>query len=122
MPRKKKPEETPLVFRSDIVFTENGVRTLSDPIPWVPATGQPNVNSTPAPAEKASPVPHQGDYTVKELAQLWHLSTDKIRELFRDEPGVVKLRDEHHYRKRKRPYVTLRIPLEVAARVKRRLS
>ena len=49
-------------------------------------------------------------YTVRELAAEWGLSTDKIRELFRNEAGVIKLTDENAKRKRKRSYVTLRIP------------
>jgi hypothetical protein len=64
----------------------------------------------------------QGDYTVAQLAAEWGFSSDKIRELFRNEPGVLKLKDENAAKKRKRSYVTLRIPPEVALRVKRRLS
>jgi hypothetical protein len=64
----------------------------------------------------------QGDYTVAQLAAEWGFSSDKIRELFRNEPGVLKLKDENAKKKRKRSYVTLRIPPEVAQRVKRRLS
>ena len=64
----------------------------------------------------------QGDYTVAQLAAEWGFSSDKIRELFRNEPGVLKLKDENAAKKRKRSYVTLRIPPEVAQRVKRRLS
>lgn len=60
------------------------------------------------------------NYKVKELASLWGLSTDKIRELFEDEPGVLKV---HSPAKRgKRPYTSLRIPEAVAARVQRRMS
>jgi hypothetical protein len=59
---------------------------------------------------------------VAQLAAEWGFSTDKIRELFRNEPGVLKLKDENAAKKRKRSYVTLRIPPEVAQRVKRRLS
>jgi hypothetical protein len=59
---------------------------------------------------------------VAQLAKEWGFSTDKIRELFRNEPGILKLRDENAAKKRKRSYVTLRIPPEVAQRVKRRLS
>lgn len=33
------------------------------------------------------------NYTVAELAREWSLSTDKVRELFRNEPGVIKLTD-----------------------------
>ena len=57
---------------------------------------------------------------MQELAKEWNLSSDKIRQIFRNEPGVVKLRDKDATKKRKRNYVSLRIPREVAARVKQR--
>ena len=59
-------------------------------------------------------------YTVQELAASWGLGTDKIRELFENEPGVIKLRNPP--KKGKRAYTTLRIPESVAARVERRNS
>jgi hypothetical protein len=73
-----------------------------------------------AKSKRARPV--EGDYTVSQLAEEWGFSTDKIRELFRNEPGVLKMKDEKASKKRKRSYVTLRIPPELAQRVKRRLS
>ncbi len=60
------------------------------------------------------------NYTVKELATLWGFSTDKIRELFEDEPGVLKVQSPA--KRGKRPYTSLRIPEAVAARVQRRMS
>jgi len=73
---------------------------------------------TSAPRQRAA-----GDnYTVAELAQEWGLSPDKIRELFKEEPGVLKLTDENATKKRERKYVTLRIPPAVARRVARRIS
>jgi hypothetical protein len=65
---------------------------------------------------------HTHNYTVAELAREWKLSTDKIRELFRNEPGVIKLKDDNADKKRKRRYVSLRIPPEVARRVAKRIS
>jgi hypothetical protein len=62
---------------------------------------------------------HLGFFTVKQLAQLWNLSEDVIRKEFENEPGVLKLARK---RKGKRPYKTLRIPKDVADRVKTRLS
>jgi hypothetical protein len=59
-------------------------------------------------------------YTVDEVAQLWKLSTDFVRRLFRDEPGVLVISPRQ--RKGKRAYVTLRIPQSVLERVHRRLS
>lgn len=57
-------------------------------------------------------------YSVAEVAALLNLSSDTIRRLFTDEPGVIALGEEHPRGKRKR--VTLRIPREVVERVKRK--
>lgn len=55
-----------------------------------------------------------------ELAEACGVSTETIRNLFRDEPGVLKIgRPASRFR---RTYITLRIPQEVAERVYRRLS
>ena len=58
-------------------------------------------------------------FTVAELATKWNLSEDVIRKEFENEPGVLKLA---RARKGKRAYKTLRIPAEVAERVRRRMS
>ena len=60
------------------------------------------------------------NYTVQELAALWGFGVDKIRELFEDEPGVVKLKNPA--KKGKRGYQSIRIPETVAERVSRRLA
>ena len=52
-------------------------------------------------------------YSVGEVANLWALSRDSVRRLFRREPGVLAMGDR---------YVTLRIPESVLERVHRRLS
>ncbi len=59
-------------------------------------------------------------YAPDELAELWGISTETIRSIFREEPGVLKIGKTGG--KYKRGYVTLRIPGEVAERVHRRLS
>ena len=59
-------------------------------------------------------------YSPSELAELWGLSSDTIRRLFQDEPGIVTIGGRNPRRKRR--YVTLRIPQSVAARFYRRLS
>jgi hypothetical protein len=117
MPKKKKP--VPIWLRDDLLFDEDGtVREISNPKPMIAASPAPR-----GVAERsASGPPRETNYTVAELAKEWNLSVATIREMFRNEPGVVKLTDPDHYRKRKRPYVSLRIPPDVAARVKRRLS
>jgi hypothetical protein len=58
-------------------------------------------------------------YAVAEIAAMWNLSTDKVRDLFEEEPGVLVIGRRNH---RKRRYVTLRIPESVAERVHSRLS
>jgi hypothetical protein len=59
-------------------------------------------------------------YAVVEIAQLWNLSTDKVRDLFENEPGVLVIGERSPRRKRR--YVTLRIPQTVLERVHSRLS
>jgi hypothetical protein len=63
-------------------------------------------------------------YTPVELSELWNLSPSKVRELFADEPGVVRIgeRSRREGRKLTRGYFTLRIPESVAIRVHSRLS
>jgi hypothetical protein len=57
-------------------------------------------------------------YTPQELANLWGVDPETIRNIFREEPGVVKIGNNN----KKRSYVTLRIPESVAERVHQRLS
>lgn len=59
-------------------------------------------------------------YAPDELAELWGVSTETIRSIFRDEPGVLKIGKTGG--KYKRGYVTLRIPESVAERIHQRLS
>lgn len=59
-------------------------------------------------------------YTPMELAELWGVSAETIRNIFRDEEGVLKIGTTGG--RYKRGYITLRIPEEVAERVHRRLS
>lgn len=59
-------------------------------------------------------------YAVTEIAEMWNLSPDKVREIFEDEPGVLVIGDRSPRHKRR--YVTLRIPHTVLQRVHRRLS
>jgi len=59
-------------------------------------------------------------YAVTEIAEMWNLSADKVRDLFEDEPGVLMIGERNPRRKRR--YVTLRIPRSVLERVRVRLS
>ena len=54
-------------------------------------------------------------FSVQEISELWNLSTETIRNLFRDVPGVLKI--GKHETRYKRGYVTLRIPESVLQRV-----
>ena len=54
-------------------------------------------------------------YSVSEIAILWNLSEDTIRSLFRDEPGVLKIGSS--FKRRKRGYVTLRVPESILQKV-----
>jgi hypothetical protein len=59
-------------------------------------------------------------YTPEELGELWRFSAEKVREIFKSEPGVLKV--GHEERRYKRLYVSLRIPESVAERVHQRLQ
>src|SRR5947207_14191560 len=59
-------------------------------------------------------------YAVVEIAQLWNLSTDKVRELFENEPSVLVIGERS--RRHKIRYGALRIPQTVLERVHSRLS
>jgi hypothetical protein len=59
-------------------------------------------------------------YSPAELAKAWCFTTETIRKLFRDEPGVLKIGEKNPGHKR--PYLTMRIPESVAERVHTRLS
>ncbi len=54
-------------------------------------------------------------FTAKQIAEAWGLSERTIRDLFRDEPGVLKIGAAG--RRLKRDYVSIRIPETVLARV-----
>ena len=59
-------------------------------------------------------------FTPQELADMWKVSVQTIREIFQNEDGVLKIgRDGTRTRRR---YKTLRIPESVVERVHTRLS
>jgi hypothetical protein len=59
-------------------------------------------------------------YSVQEIAASWGLCENAVRDLFRNEPGVVRI---HRPKSRtKRAYTTLRIPRSVVERVHCRMS
>jgi hypothetical protein len=59
-------------------------------------------------------------YTPADLAKMWGVSVQTIRELFKQEGGVLKIGSAGT--RNRRAYQTLRIPPSVAERVHTRLS
>lgn len=62
----------------------------------------------------------QKHYTPQELAKLWEVSVQTIRDIFKHEAGVLKIGSNGS--RTRRAYKTLRIPESVAERVHTRLS
>jgi hypothetical protein len=71
------------------------------------------------PADHNAPVVEK-HFSPAELATAWGVDPETIRNMFRSEPGVLKIGEKNP--KHKRAYLTLRIPESVAVRVHRRLS
>ena len=63
-------------------------------------------------------------FSPGEVAEMWGLSDTKVRRMFQNEPGVLRVGEPSRRlgRKLKRSYYTLRIPESVARRVHNRLS
>ena len=74
----------------------------------------------PVPSQIETSVHIERHYAVAEIAEMWNLSADKVRELFENEPGVLVIGERRPRHKRR--YVTLRIPQTVLERVHGRLS
>jgi len=75
--------------------------------------------STSAPASAGANA-FERHFKPEELGKLWGLSTNVIRALFADEPGVLKIVRPEKLHKRR--YLSLRIPASVAGRVHARLD
>jgi hypothetical protein len=73
------------------------------------------------PATEVVPAFARRHYTITDLSAAWKMCDDKVRSLFRDEPGVLRLGEECSTGRRRR-YQTLRIPEEVVQRVYLRLQ
>ena len=63
-------------------------------------------------------------YQPGDLAKMWGLSPSKVRRLFENEPGVLRIGEPSRRvgRALKRSYFTMRIPESVAQRVHDRLT
>ena len=57
-----------------------------------------------------------------ELAKAWGVSAETIRNVFRNEPGVLRITASTNGKLSKRKYVSMRVPVSVAERVHKRLS
>jgi hypothetical protein len=71
-------------------------------------------------SQDSGPALSERHYTISAIAQLWGLSKDSVRRLFKNEPGVIAISPRQ--RRGKRAYVTLRIPASVVERVYRKMS
>ncbi len=70
--------------------------------------------------EKSCILKDERHFTPQELADMWKVSVQTVREIFQNEDGVLKIgRDGTRTRRR---YKTLRIPESVVERVHTRLS
>lgn len=80
-----------------------------------------NSHSEPAPSPVAHRLSEEKHYTPAELASIWHFSPATIRNLFRNEPGVLRL-EGMGTAYGKRSYTTFSIPESVALRVHERIA
>lgn len=77
--------------------------------------------AAPIPFSQQEPeVSFERHYSAEEIAELWGLSAKVVRELFEDEPGVIRIGNRVSTG-RKRKYVTLKVPSSIVARVHTRL-
>ena len=70
--------------------------------------------------ERSAILKEERFFTPQELASLWNVSVQTIREIFQREEGVLKIGPDGTRSRRR--YKTLRIPESVAERVQTRLS
>lgn len=110
-----------------IVSEEMQARLLrsSKFIDWQPLLVNPSESSKPTPRKsrtktKATPEVTEKHYSVADVARLWGISTDMVRDIFRKEPGVLNFRRPGT--RAKRSYSTIRVPHSVLVRVKASVS
>ena len=77
------------------------------------------VRTTPKGVER-SPLIKEKHWNVAEVAEQWGISTDLVRDIFKDEDGVLIV--ERPGSRVKRSYSTMRIPESVLERVYNQLS
>lgn len=64
-------------------------------------------------------IEHDQHYSIPEIAQKWGFGVDKTRELFKDEPGILRVGNPE--RRYCRAYHSIRVPERVMRRVHARL-
>jgi len=84
---------------------------------WKPAAPAKKTIHKRTDKNKPTVEPH---YDVIEISSAWGMSTDLVRRLFRNEPGVLTI--ERPATRSKRGYSTIRVPESVMVRVHTRLS
>lgn len=100
------------------------------PTTEVNMSGQSAASLPLVPAEQSSRAPNirgmeadgalERHFSIQQVAELWGLCENSVRELFKEEPGVIRIqRPRSRY---KRAYTTVRIPKSVLERVHRRMS
>jgi hypothetical protein len=85
---------------------------------WKPSYDRPHPNLPPG--IQQDNLLAEKHFSPDQLAEMWGVSVDSIRRIFREEPGVLKMGEKAPNHKRQ--YLTLRIPESVAERVYTRLS
>ncbi len=69
-----------------------------------------------------NPAAFEKHYSVDEIAELWGISPQSVRRLFRDEPGVLKLSMPVLQARKHKVHETLRVPASVLARLHQQRS
>jgi hypothetical protein len=85
---------------------------------WKPSYPTPSPR-TPG-IERSAILKDERHFTPQELADMWKVSVQTVREIFQNEDGVLKIGRDGTRTRRK--YKTLRIPESVVERVHTRLS
>jgi hypothetical protein len=67
------------------------------------------------PGQPTTPLAFERHYSVQEIAEMWNISANTARRIFRGQPGVIEIgADETRYA---RPHKVLRIPESVVLKL-----
>jgi hypothetical protein len=72
----------------------------------------------------SSPLAIEKHYTPSEISAVWNIAPSKVRELFANEPGVMRIGEPSRREGRKlvRSYFSMRVPESTMLRVHARLT